>query len=308
MNISVSNPSVVGLQDVSPATNGPALSGATIDRRTGLSQREFLHEYVLPGTPVILTDATARWPAMEKFTWAFFRERYGHLTKEIKGRTYSLRDVVDLIPGSTPEAPAPYPFNLNIETYFPELMADVRPDVPYGASDRVNHPLLPRKLMTSTVPYEVFFGGRGAAFPRVHYDALWLHTQITQIRGSKEFFLYPFEQGRFMYPQPDSEKTSQVDFTSPDFERFPLFSQARATVATVHEGESIFFPAGWWHATRIHEPCISVGRVHLNAGNWSQYTDDVHAYWRRYHAWIAPFVKTYLRALGPVISLQEKMR
>ena len=260
----------------------------------------------MTGRPVIISDATARWPAMEKFTWSFFRERYGHLNRQVGGRTYSLREVIDLIPASTKEAPAPYPYNLDIEKYFPELMADVRPDVAYGRTDRVNHPLLPRKLLTSTVPYEVFFGGRGAAFPRVHYDALWLHTQITQIRGSKEFFLYPFEQGRFMYPQLDGEKTSQVDFTAPDFERFPLFAQARATVATVYEGESIFFPAGWWHATRIHEPCISVGRIHLNGGNWQMFSKDVYSYWHRYHAWIAPMVRVYLRSLGALMDLQER--
>lgn len=282
------------------------LAPLAIDRRSCLSQREFVNEYALACRPVIVTDAASRWPAMRRFTWDFFRDRYGHLTKAIGDRTYTLRDAIDLIMASTPEHPAPYPFNLNLESCFPELRADLQPELAYGASDRVNHPLLPRLLMRGTEVYELFFGGNGCAFPRVHYDALWLHTQITQIRGSKEFFLYPPDQGRFMYPHPANEKMSQVDFAAPDPQRFPRFFEARPIVATVNEGETIFFPAGWWHATRIHEPCISVGKVQVNASNWSQYADDVRAWWSREHPVFATAARWYLAALGRVMDAQER--
>jgi hypothetical protein len=289
--------------------DAPAAAGrapGSIDRRSRLSEREFVHEYALACRPVIVADAAARWPAMHRFTWDFFRDRYGHLARTIGDRTYTLSETIDLIMASTPEHPAPYPFNLNVEAHFPELLADLQPELAYGASDRVNHPLLPRLLMRGTEVYELFFGGDGSAFPRVHYDALWLHTQITQIRGSKEFFLYPPDQGACMYPHPENEKMSLVDFTAPDPHRFPRFFEARPIVVTVNEGETIFFPAGWWHATRIHEPCISLGKVQLNASNWNRYADDVRAFWNREHPLFATAARWYLGALGRLMDAQER--
>lgn len=279
-----------------------------VDRRERLSLRELVEEYAIPERPVIVRDAAAEWPAMGKFTFDFFRERYGHLLKTVRGKTYTLAEAIDLILQSSPEHPAPYPVNLNVEKYFPELLQDIKPELAFGALDRVNHPLLPRILFRGTEIYELFFGGHGAAFPRVHFDALCLNTQITQIVGSKEFFLYPPDQGCYMYPRPDHPKTSQVDFAAPDFEKFPLFAQAKPTVAMVEEGETIFFPARWWHSTRIHEPCISLGKVQLNGQNWDLFSGEVEAFWKGGHPWFASAARTYLSALGHVMTLQERLR
>ncbi|MBK1644421.1 hypothetical protein CKO25_07070 [Thiocapsa imhoffii] len=292
-------------QNTATPVGAPAAEG--VDRRTGLSIQELMREYVLPERPVILTDAARAWPGLQRFTFDFFREHYGHLVKEVHGQRYTLAEAIDLILASTPEHPAPYPFNFNLESYFPELLREIQPELAFGPLDRVNHPLLPRILMRGTEVYEIFFGGRGASFPRVHYDALCLNTQITQIVGSKEFFLYPPDQGDFMYPRPNEPKTSQVDFAAPDLERFPLFAQATPIVATVQQGETIFFPARWWHATRIHEPCISLGKVQLNGQNWPLYREDVHAFWLRGHPWFAAAARAYLSVLGPVMNWQERI-
>jgi histone arginine demethylase JMJD6 len=277
----------------------------SIDRRSGLSPREFLHEYALPCRPVIVSDATAHMPAMKLFTFDFFRERYGHITREVAGRKYTIAEQIERVMASTEENPAPYPYNLDMEVYFPELVQYVKPDVVYGKLDRLNHPLLPRVFLKSTIPYEIFLGGRGDFFPRVHYDALWMNTQITQIKGSKQFFMYPYEQGRFLYPHPENEKMSQVDFATPDLQRFPLFANAKPIVVTVQEGETIFFPAGWWHATRIHEPCISFGRAQLNQTNYRKYAADSNRFWRRFHPRVAPLFDVYVRSVGRVMDFQE---
>lgn len=278
-----------------------------VDRRSRLSLEEFVEQYALPQRPVIVTDAAADWPAMRRFTWDFFRERYGQVEKVVRGRRYTLAEALDLIQVSSAAAPAPYPFNLNVEQVFPELLADIQPELAYGRLDRVNHPLLPRFFMRGTEVYELFFGGAGACFPHVHYDALCLHTQITQLIGSKEFFLYPPEQGRYMYPRPNNPKVSQVEFAAPDLERFPLFAHATPIVATVGPGETIFFPSRWWHATRIHEPCLSLGKVQLNGANWGAYAEDVAEFWRPNHPWFARVARAYLGGVGRVLDLQERL-
>ncbi len=279
-----------------------------IDRRSNISRKELIAEYIEPAVPVILTNATRDWKALGKFTPAFFKKQYGHLTKEMKGVTYTLSEYIDLMLKSTPENPAPYPFNINIEQYLPELLDDLKPEILYAKSDRVHHPLLPKFLLNGTHVYELFFGGNGGFFPFLHVDALFLHTQITQLHGSKEFFLFPPEQSAFMYPREDNDKISQVDVFNPDYEKYPLFREVKPIRVTVEEGETILFPTRWWHTTQIHEPCISLGRVQLNAGNWDDFSSDIFKLWPRLypkHSAMAVPTLIYNKVLGQVMKLQE---
>ncbi|MFD2937025.1 cupin-like domain-containing protein [Spirosoma flavum] len=280
-----------------------------IDKRSNISQKELIAEYIEPAIPVVLTDATRDWDAMGKFTPSFFKKQYGHLTKELKGVTYTLSDYIDLMLASTPKNPAPYPFNVNVEQYLPELLDDLKPEILYAKSDRVNHPLLPKFLLNGTQVYELFFGGNGGSFPFLHVDALYLHTQITQLYGSKEFFLFPPEQAAYMYPKADNDKISQVDVFNPDYVKYPLFKEVEPIRVTVEEGETILFPTKWWHTTQIHEPCISLGRVHLNASNWDDFSGDIFKLWPKLypnHRTMAVPALVYTKVLGQVMTLQEK--
>lgn len=278
----------------------------TVDRRENLSKKELINEYVVPSYPVILTDGTKNWKAMGKFTPEFFKNRYGRMKKNVKGVDYTISDFIDLMLASTPANPAPYPFNLNVEDYFPELMDDIKPELIYGKSDRVHNPLMPKMMLKGTEVYELFFGGNGSFFPFLHVDALFLHTQITQVYGSKEFILYSPDQTKYMYPRADNTKISELDIFNPDYEKFPLFKNAKPIRVTVNEGETILFPTGWWHATQIHEPCISVGRVHLNAANWDDFVSDNNKLWQKYHPRLAPLMNGYAKLLGGIMNLQER--
>jgi histone arginine demethylase JMJD6 len=279
----------------------------SIDKRSNISRQELLAEYVEPGIPVVLTDATRHWGAMKKFTPDFFKANYGTLSKEIKGKTYTMAEVVDRINISSVENPAPYPFNLNMERFFPELLADIKPEVVFGKSDRVKHPLLPGIMLRGTEVYELFLGGKGACFPYLHIDALFLHTQITQLYGSKEFILYSPDQTPYLYPKEENKKVSAVDIFNPDYEKHPLFKKATPVRVMVEEGETILFPTKWWHTTQIHEPCISVGRVHLNEWNWADFTQDNYELRKKNHPAVALATLAYGKALGHLLTMQEKL-
>ena len=278
-----------------------------IDKRSGLSHQELLAEYVAPGRPVVLTDAAQRWPALGKMTPEFMRDTYGHLVKQMSdGRQYTVAEYVELMLRSTPAQPAPYPFNFNIEKTMPELLADMQPQLAYGHADRIHHPLLPRFMLRGTEVYELFMGGNGAGFPYLHYDALCMNTQITQLYGAKEFILYAPDQTPYLYPKADNAKVSQVDTHQPDYDRFPRFREARPVRVTVEQGETILFPTGWWHTTRIHEPSISMGRAHLSEVNWQAYVEDVYALRRQRHPLVAALTRQYGRLLGRYMDRQER--
>lgn len=49
----------------------------TVDRRSELSQTEFVKEYQNPDKSVILTDFSKDWSASTTFTFEFFEQQFG---------------------------------------------------------------------------------------------------------------------------------------------------------------------------------------------------------------------------------------
>lgn len=277
----------------------------TIDKRSNLSRADLIKEYVEPSVPVILTDAAQNWKGMGRLTPQYFKENYAEVTKEIAGVKYKLADVLDMILEENPHRKAPYPFNFNMKRYFPELLSQLKPEILYSKSDRINHPLLPRLLLHGTTPFEIFFGGKGSSFPFLHIDALNLHTQITQLYGSKDFILYPPEQTPYLYPSQENIKFSWVDVFNPDYGKYPLLKKAKSLRFTLEEGETLLFPTGWWHSTQINEPNISFGRSQLNATNWDSFIHDNYLALKKKIGFLASPLLVYGKVVGGIMNRQE---
>ncbi|MBX2983745.1 MAG: cupin-like domain-containing protein [Flavobacteriales bacterium] len=289
------------------ANNSPLLRDDLpgLERVSHVTPKEFHHEFVLKGKPVIITEFARNWPALGKWTPEFFSTRYGHLSKDVKGVEYTVAEQMELIKSSTVEKPAPYSYNLNIDHVFPELTADVKPFL-LGSSDRFANPFWPHRLFSSAIKQEVFFGGKGASFPVLHVDLRHLHTQITQLYGDKEFFLFAPDQTPYMYPRPEYPLYSGVDDVfAPDLERFPLFAKASGHRDILKEGETIFFPTGWWHMTSIPGPSISYGRALLEKSNWPGFLKDTHIEWRKKSPVLATPALLLGKLAGGVMRLRE---
>ncbi|MEH2411051.1 cupin-like domain-containing protein [Nostoc sp.] len=56
----------------------------SVERRSNLSDDEFVKEYAFVGKPVIITDAMKDWTAMTKWIFDFFRSKYGAITVNVK--------------------------------------------------------------------------------------------------------------------------------------------------------------------------------------------------------------------------------
>ncbi|MGP1665932.1 MAG: cupin-like domain-containing protein, partial [Rhodanobacter sp.] len=155
---------------------------------------------------------------------------------------------------------------------------------------------------------EIFFGGPGGEFPYLHYDVMRLHAWITQLYGDKEFTLYAPDQEHLLYINPDVPWQSSIkDHHHPDYEKYPLFRQAKATKIVVRAGETLFLPCGWWHTARSLNTTISIAFDQLGPDNWSAFIGDVvRQRQRRGHPVEAFLLGSYLRELGPVLSLGER--
>jgi Cupin-like domain len=245
-----------------------------IDRVSGLTHRQFVRRYLTPQRPVVLTDATAHWKALGRWTPEFFRERYGDVAVEIDKKSWRLGDYIDALSNAVPGSPAPYLRNVLVEKWIPELMADISPLPRCVSPNWLDSRLFPSSESLRTL--EIYIGGAGAKFPILHYDGMHTHAWLMQIHGTKRYVVYPPDQTPFMYTKTgiESNKSSIDDVGHPDLERFPLFARATPTVFDLFPGETLFVPSAWWHTVKILTPSITISVNAANRPNWAPFVSD----------------------------------
>ena len=99
-------------------------------------------------------------------------------------------------------------------------------------------------------PPSIWIGNRTIA--SCHYDA---PNNIACVAvGRRRFTLFPPEQIFNLYPgpldpTPGGQAVSTVEFSNPDFDRYPNFRAALAAglSAELDPGDAIFIPSMWWH-------------------------------------------------------------
>lgn len=282
-----------------------------IERVGGLSTRDFIEHFVAPRRPVVLTDAIHDWPALGRWTPAWFRETWGDRVVRCRGAKNNapvkLADYIDSLATSTEDAPVPYLRNVNIQTDWPELAADIAPRCRFTADDWLSSRLMPKGWpRVARHLNQLFISGAGTTIP-LHYDEWMMHAFISNVHGEKEFTLFPPDQTPFLYPKDDYYLVSRIP--NPyhvDGETFPLFAAAKTASITIGTGESIFLPCGWWHTTRTVSPCISVSSNFVGASNWDSFVEELCTMRHRLGAsrWKTPLIRAYLNTTGSLLRLK----
>ena len=213
-----------------------------IDRRTGLTREEFTEQYLKPKKPVVFTDLAKDWPAINKWTFDFFRENYGQLEVPVIGPDYhkpgpnymkagltmKFGEYLDLIQQGPTDRRI---FLWNVLDHARELTADVRnPTVCDGWVD--NYPFM-------------FFGGAGAV-TSLHYDIDCSHVFHTHFWTRKHIVLFDQAQNPFLYKHPYTVQ-SHVNPLKPDFQKYPALQKATGHETILQHGETLFIPSMWWH-------------------------------------------------------------
>ncbi|CAN5358271.1 hypothetical protein BH11PSE11_BH11PSE11_20130 [soil metagenome] len=271
----------------------------TLDIETAreLSVEEFRRRYACRNLPVVLLDCIEDWPARKSWTLEYFSKH--HAKKELKfsGKTWVLDDFIKTLRAGT--LPAPYLKEVKLDEQFPELNADIG-SVKYARPNLLMSSWLPNSMRIHKGVKALFIGAAGSGFGKLHWDYSYLHVFISQIRGEKDFVLYPPSETAKLYPDPDSPNKSRIpDFNDYDPKEFPLVASASPIRLTLKEGQTLFVPAGWWHATAMRGFSISVAESTLDIGNWRQRSDW---YLDAYRKSKVPLLKrallrTYLRAV-----------
>jgi hypothetical protein len=276
-----------------------------------LSYADFLQEFVNQNRPVVIMNAAHAWPARDKWTPQYFKDRFGPLRINVSYREkMEFASFIDAVMASREDAPGPYMYRLFIGPHLPELLPDLEPQNPYAFPRRLASPLMRGQWKRPDGYLKLLIGGTGGRFPVLHYDTANMHAAITEIYGQKEFVLYPPEDSTWLYPKPAMPNQSQIeDIRRCDAARFPLFANATQHHTVLQPGDMIFVPSRWWHAARALTPSISICQNMLDGSNWKGYVDEIcsphEAGTHPLKRWLK---KTYLSNLGALLSRLERHR
>lgn len=227
---------------------------ATVERREMPSLDVFQREYARACRPVILTDVVRKWelgalsperlradcgsqqivPRVGDYVSTAFTARRAYVQM-------SLADYLELI--FKPHAPGDLPPYLGNNPLSDTLLGHIEYP-PFFTSSACGRPSM--------------WLGPGGTITPLHRDLV--DNALAQVFGRKSLLLFSPEQSRFLYPSSGSELIdgSPVDPAQPDFQRFPLFAEARGIPCVLEPGEMLFLPAGWFHHVRSLTPSLSI--------------------------------------------------
>jgi hypothetical protein len=239
-----------------------------VDRRAQLSVREFRREYLLPGRPVVITDAIESWPARARWTLDYFKSRYADTKVKVfwlRGERYE--------PSSTEE--------INLGVFIERIQTDTFENYPCYIRDDWQIFLTHKELLSDyQVPKyffdwfqflpgfmrliypRIFVGPKGAITP-LHLDIWGTHAWLAQLVGRKRWILFSRDQQELLYD-------CNVQPRHPDFERFPLFRRSKPVECTIGPGDLIFVPGGWAHEVVSLDATISITHNYMGPGCFAQ--------------------------------------
>ena len=290
----------------------------TIQRVSDVTEREFRALQSNQSKPIIVQGAFRDWPAFQKWSLDYIAEKYGdervtfrqphaESTKE-EDREWAIREFVQALQSG--QEPPPYLNQVKLRDLSKSLRSEIG-TLEIAKNNRLNRSrLLPASMGLDAGKRALFIGDRGSGFGMLHWDYSYLDVYISQIRGSKEFLVFSPEDTPYLYPHPIHEGASRIkDINNYDSADYPDLQKATPFRFTLREGETLFVPGGWWHATWMNECSISVAESALSSTNWTQrYRWFAQQFKRQgYSPGKIALFRLYMFGLGRFLNILEKV-
>jgi hypothetical protein len=226
-----------------------------IPRVKNISKEDFIENYLKPQKPVVIEQLIEDWPAYKKWSLDYIEEVAGNkivplfddrpINSKFKFNephlTMKMSEYISLLK-SKPTKYRIFLYHLMKEV--PVLQNDFKfPDM--GLRFIKQLPTL-------------FFGGENSKV-FMHYDIDFANILHFQFHGEKKCILYPPSQSKFLYKVPHALISREdIDFTNPDFEKFPALKEAQGYITNLSHGETLYMPEGYWHQMTYLTPGFSM--------------------------------------------------
>ncbi|GMJ07106.1 Jumonji C domain-containing protein 30, jumonji domain containing 5 [Hibiscus trionum] len=235
-----------------------SLSSKIVAKRSALSLEAFLCEYFLLGSPVIITDCMAHWPATTRWNDAdYLRRVAGDRTVPVEvGKNYicsdwkqeliTFSDFLERVQSNGCRSKVPtYLAQHQLFDQINDLSKDISiPEYCYAGGGEL------RSL-------NAWFGPAGTVTP-LHHDPH--HNILAQVVGKKYVRLYSSLYSEELYPYSETmlHNSSQVDLDNIEEVKFPKVRDLEFIDCILVEGEMLYIPPKWWHYVRSLTTSLSV--------------------------------------------------
>lgn len=96
-----------------------------------------------------------------------------------------------------------------------------------------------------------------------------------QCMGRKHALLGSPSEARRFYPRGKNHRNSRVDADDPDLSHFPSYAGLQLGEATLHPGDVLFIPKGWWHSLRALDVSASISCFYGSHLTWKHHVSVV---------------------------------
>ena len=226
-----------------------------VPRVKKITKREFIKNYFKPQKPVVIEQSIEEWPAYSKWNMEYIKKVAGDKIvplyddrpvrhEEGFNQPHAQMKMADYIELLKTEPTKYRIFLWNIFKQVPELQNDFTyPD--FGLKLKKKLPML-------------FFGGMDS-YTFMHYDIDMANIFHFHFEGKKECILFPQSETKHLYKVPHSLITHEsIDFSNPDFERWPTLKEASGYRTQLRHGEVLYMPEGYWHYMKYISPGFSM--------------------------------------------------
>lgn len=232
------------------------VSLTAVDRVDTLPADAFRRRFKKPARPVIMEGLTRDWPAREKWSVDYLKAVAGdrvvplYDSKPARNRKHQhapaarmpLSDYLDRLAAGENDLRL---FFFNLLDEAPALQEDFRFPDEVGLKFFRRLPVL-------------FMGGKGARV-QMHFDIDLADIFLCHFGGPKHVMLFPPEQTRHLYHVPFSfSSLFDVRYDEPDYGKYPALRYAEGFEATLHHGDVLYMPPGYWHFIRYPEISFSM--------------------------------------------------
>jgi Cupin-like domain len=234
-----------------------------IEKRSGVTRKEFIENYLKPRRPLVFTDLASDWNATQKWSFDFFKEKYGKIQVPVidkdfhkAGKGYMcvkkimpFGEYLDLIQKEPTDLRL---FAFSLFKYAPDLLNDLKIHTIMGG-------------FVKEIPM-MFFGGQGSFTP-MHYDIDYPEVFLTQFCTQKKVILFGPEQSHFLYQHPFTVQ-SPIDVLNPNYEKYPAFKNVEGLETVIEHGETLYIPSTYWHYIYYMEGGFSISlRAYAGLGS-----------------------------------------